>query len=185
MANRKPLTSFKAVASRWCGALSIMALFALSGLAMAVGGDDESVNLLPSAQQLAQRETCPDGGVLRFASEPAYAGLPWHLVETVPAIQRQHDALTIQEKPWVKRMEGPSQFNRVYELNGASVLVIDNCKPHSCNEASLYGVVALPSMAYGLELNERGRTRRLGQHNPITDAAIACARAIDLKRRSR
>lgn len=161
----------------------LFALVSLSNAAMANKSVDERVNLLPTEQELARRDACPGGGVLRYAGDPPYAGLPWHLIESVPAIGRQHAVLTRNEAPWIRKLSGPSRPVRIFEHDGVNVVLFDLCRPHRCDAESLYGVIVLPSLDYGLVLNEQGRSRRLGSHRPVTDAALACAKSIDERRR--
>jgi hypothetical protein len=161
----------------------LFALVSLSNAAMANAAVDERVNLLPTEQELARRDACPGGGVLRYAGDPPYAGLPWHLIESVPAIGRQHAVLTRNEAPWIRKLSGPSRPVRIFEHDGVNVVLFDLCRPHRCDAESLYGVIVLPSQDYGLVLSEQGRSRRLGSHRPVTDAALACAKSIDERRR--
>ncbi|MVF24503.1 zinc-ribbon domain-containing protein [Methylocaldum sp. BRCS4] len=162
-----------------------LVILAVLGLLTAGGVyADERVNLQPSDRELERVESCSDGGTLRIAGDPAYSGHPWHLVATVPEIRERHFAVTRAEEKWVQDMSGPAYYVRRYERNGQRVLVWDLCKSHECNEYALYAAFDLGSKTYVIELNEKGRGRRLGTSISVAEAAITCAKAEDAKRKS-
>jgi hypothetical protein len=166
--------------------IRLLAALMVLGLAgIEVGYAEERVNLQPSPRELKKVESCSGGGTLRFAGDPAYKGLPWHLVETVPDVREQHVAVTRGEDSWVKAMGGPADYVRLFERDGQSALVWDVCKPHECHEYALYAAFDLGSKAYSIEITEKGKRRQIGTSTPITKAAIACARASDEKKKVR
>lgn len=127
---------------------------------------------------------CPDGARLDYP--PAlYKGSAYFLGRANAALAAKHDALTKNEAPWLRRLDGPSGANRLYTApDGARALVFRSCKSHGCGANLAYGAYAIGSADYVLQLREGDKTRTLGSSSPKLQAAIACARMHDARRRS-
>lgn len=144
--------------------------------------EEEPVNLIAETGQ--DVGTCPDGAKVAYPPAP-YKGSAYFLGRANAALAAKHDALTKNEAPWLRRLDGPSGANRLYTAHdGESALVFRSCKSHGCSANLAYGAYAIGSADYVLQLREGDKTRTLGSSSPMLQTAIACARMHDARRLS-
>lgn len=147
-----------------------------------VPSEEEPVNLVAETGQ--DVGPCPAGGTLGYPPMP-YKGSAYFLGRTDGKLAAKHDALTKHEAPWLRRLDGPSGANRLFTTaSGGRVLLFRSCKSHDCSANVAYGAYALASSDYVLRPREGRTERTLGGSSPELQAAIACARMHDDRRRS-
>ncbi|CAG0946130.1 hypothetical protein GPROT2_03582 [Gammaproteobacteria bacterium] len=166
--------------------ISLIPLLAFCGVSSHAGigvlSEEEPVNLIVETGQ--DVGPCPHGAALAYPPAP-YKGTAYFLGRANGALAAKHDALTKNEAPWLRRLDGPSGANRLYTApDGERALVFRSCKSHDCGANLAYGAYAIRSADYVLQLREGDKTRTLGRSSPKLQAAIACARMHDARRRS-
>src|SRR5690242_6149137 len=94
--------------------LLAMMIAARSSTACAGTGGTEPpdpVNVIAETSQ--DIGTCGDGGSLSYPPAP-FKGSPYFLRKTNATLASQHEALTKQRAPWLRRLDGPSGSTRLY-----------------------------------------------------------------------
>jgi hypothetical protein len=128
---------------------------------------------------------CETGGALSYSAVPR-KGSPYFLLKAEAVLGARHQALTRDQGPWLRRLDGPSGANRLFTAaNGERAIVFWSCKAGDCDAHVAYGAYEPRSGRYLLRVQQQGAITMLGDSTATLRSAVACAQAIDDRTRER
>jgi hypothetical protein len=167
-------------------AITIAALMLTSAARAATGGPAEAtepINIV--VESGVDIGPCETGGALSYPATPR-KGSPFFLLKADGALGARHQALTRDQAPWLRRLDGPSGANRLFRAaNGESAIVFSSCKAGDCDAHAAYGAYEPGSGRYLLRVRQQGAITMLGDSTATLRSAVTCAQAIDNRTRER